>query len=146
MWHWVVGTVVPSASKDRFAFIFNGEAVHNNTWLFLPICTGSLLACCRVLTSQYSHWHKYVSYCNARALKRKALPSFYMPRINHPTTPRNIPEDLQLLQHRYENLKFGVVTKAPHSTLVIMYFFNYPSQKSAFVFWLSCWVCRTFRS
>jgi hypothetical protein len=34
----------------------------------------------------------------------------------------------------------------PHTTLVITYFLNYPSQKSAFVFWLWCWVCKTFRS
>jgi hypothetical protein len=146
MWHWDTGTVVPSVSKDRCAYIFNGEPVHNNTWLFLPICTGSLLACCQLLNSRYSHWHKNVSYCNARSLQRKALLYFYMPRNNHPTTPRNIPEDLQLLQHHCENLKFGVVTKAPHSTFVIMYFLNYPSQNSAFVFWLSCWVCRTFWS
>ena len=64
----------------------------------------------------------------------KALTFFYMPRTNHPTTPSNIPEDLQLQQHRCENLKFGGVTQAPHSTFLIMYFLDYPSQKSAFVF------------
>ena len=104
-----------------------------NTWLFLPIVTSSLLACCQLLTSQYSHWHKFFFLVLLEPwTKRHYLPST-RPELITQKTRRNIPENLQLRQQCCENLKLGVVTKAPHPTLVIIYTGMEQSQNTAVV-------------